>query len=284
MVNILRMGWLLILLCLLTACRQSRSSAVKPDGLGLAELPVAVNPQVFSPADGRYAELVLRGDRWHAFIDELPAGTMVGEDQLMEFGKNLRQGMEAEGRGTVLLISADGPAPMSSLLGVIRGVAGSGISQFDLQVRSRDGAANHASVHSVKLDLGCMHCGLSGRGSMNTPLEVVIARDGSIQERGDDSQATLDHQSVLNELPGLDAKVSAYAARAREQKSAPWVKVMLDDAVSYQRFLDVLKLLEVHGVVYDFTTPDHEDKKDVSDPISPILSDPSLRPLPTPPE
>ncbi len=87
-----------------------------------------------------------------------------------------------------------------------------------------------------------------GRNEEIEPHVVAIKQDGSIRLELDGTLTPLDDPHAAGDLPGLDAKLRDYAERVRGGNAAPVVRVMMDDAAPYQRFIDVLSRLHDHGL------------------------------------
>jgi biopolymer transport protein ExbD len=158
----------------------------------------------------------------------------------------------------VLLISADGQTPLSKIRMPIKNVPLRGISHCHLHVRSPTADRKSSSYHAVSIEFGCPICRVARYEPNTEPLTVIINEDASIQQDSGGSLTGLDDSDTTGDLPVLDSVLRQYAARIRGGNSAPLVRVRLNDAVSYQRFIDVLRRLQDHGMIPEWFDADEE--------------------------
>jgi hypothetical protein len=233
---------------MLTACREKPHPIAKPHGLELTSLPTAVNAPVFAPADGHYAELLLRDGLWQGYESGKFAGTFSNEDEISGFYDKFKAREEKMGRHPVLLISADGQTPLSKIRMPIKNVPLRGISHCHLHVRSPTADRKSSSYHAVSIEFGCPICRVARYEPNTEPLTIIINEDASIQQDSGGSLTGLDDSDTTGDLPVLDSVLRQYSARIRGEKSAPLVRVLVKDATPYQRFIDVLCRLQDHGL------------------------------------
>jgi hypothetical protein len=243
---------------MLTACSEKTHPIAKPHGLELTSLPTAANAPVFAPADGHYAELLLRDGQWQGYVDGKAMGTLKDKDQLSEFIRSFKDREDREGRITVPLISSEGKTPISQIKTAIRELAGSGVDQHYFQVRSFSDTVKSSFYHAVALDFTCLHCRISGYNPNPDLMVIILMENGSIQQYKGDSLSELDDTNADSKLPGLDTALRQYAASIQGGNFPPLVRVRLNDAVSYQRFIDVLCRLQDHGMIPEWFDADEE--------------------------
>jgi hypothetical protein len=242
----------------LPACREKPHPIAKPHGLALTTLPTAVNAPVFAPADGHYAELLLRDGQWQGYVDGKAMGTLKDLDQISEFIRSFIDRENVEGRKTIPLISADGRTPFSQIQIATRGLATGGTDQIYFLVQSLSGSHKPLTNHAVVLEFICLHCRLMGYDPNPDLMVIVLMENGSIQRDNGDSLSELDDSNADSKLPGLDTALRQYAASIQGGNFPPLVRVRVDNKISYQRFIDVLCRLQNHGMIPEWFDADEE--------------------------
>jgi biopolymer transport protein ExbD len=257
----LQIGFLPFLALLVLSCRQNQRVIARPHGLELAALPTASDAPFFEPEVGHYAELLLRDGQWHAFIDGNSSASFAHEDQMSDFLKSFKDRERVEGRSAVLLISAEGDAPLSEIKNPIRAVASHGIDKIFLLVRSSEGAEPAPPRHhSLSLDFTCPHCRFAKYNQDFEPLVIAIEENGSIRRKTDGALTLLDDSDAPCDLPILNSVLSDYATHVRDENAAPVVRIHLGEGTLYQRFIDVMCRLHMHGLEPEFSHPDLESE------------------------
>lgn len=119
---------------------------------------------------------------------------------------------------------------------------------------------NKARHRAARCGFSCNHSRFYKYLPNPEPLSIVLTKNGFVQQNDGGVLTNLDDPDADGRLPGLDAALVRDAARVRGGNLEPVVRVLLDDATPYQRFVDVLCRLHNHGLVPEWTNPDDKSE------------------------
>lgn len=225
-------------LLILSGCHRKVASVAKPHGLSLPDLVTAEGAPLFA-TEQLYTEIVRTGDVWQVY----DRGKSLGEQRIDDEGVGVfKQAHERvrsrKGEGRILL-AAGGKVAFGEIRSAIRAAAKAGFWRIEFLVKS----STKTGICSLRLDLPTM----DGKGNPwpREPLQFQVRSDGSIHEGEGFGRKTLESSSGTSRL---DAYLKSVEQNARHTKSTPEVQVYADSEAPFQRVIDVLAGLQVHGI------------------------------------
>jgi biopolymer transport protein ExbD len=236
-VNVLRFA-AIVFLTILVGCRENAAPVAKPHGSSLPDLVTAEGAPLFA-TETPYTEVVRMGDVWKVYDQGELLGEQRLDDEGIEVFKQAHERVRSrKGEGRILL-AAGGKVAFGEIRSAIRAAAKAGFWRIEFLVKS----STKTGICSLRLDLPTM----DGKGNPwpREPLQFQVRSDGSIHEGEGSGRNTLESSSGTSRL---DAYLKSVEQNARHTKSTPEVQAYADSEAPFQRVIDVLAGLQVHGI------------------------------------
>lgn len=241
---------LLYILFLLSACQEEKAASLHVKRSG--DLPVAAHASVFQPEAGKYAQL-FRDESWQVFID----GAQVADFEQVESANHIiadfHRDESAQARNAVVLVSSSASTPMHEMRRAVMLLASYGINPIYFHVQSPAGVKSGFRPRVFQLDLNCMHCQLVGHELLIEPLLIKVNEDGAVLAEREGKDSELDGPEALGDLPLLSEVLQIYCESVEAVNSAPLVRVRMSNGAPYQRWVDLMTILQAQEMIVEWT-------------------------------